>query len=121
MPEPLLSRPGVPRGGVVRPMKTEAITAEVLASIRVLYRQDDSLSLWGVFYEMRRGEHGEAVQSPKDIHRAGNAHGWIWLGCPGWYGGMTPPERATVDAWLTLHENEIPTGPCEWATIEVKL
>jgi len=71
-----------------------AITQKDLDTIRVLYRRDDSLELFGVPYKMRPG------QGPKDIFRAGNAKGWVWLGGPGWWGSMTKGEQALVKAFL---------------------
>jgi hypothetical protein len=89
-----------------------AITQKDLDSIKVLFRRDDSLELFGVPYNMRPG------QSPRDIFRAGNTRGkWIWLGSPGWWGSMTKGEQALVKAFLAKHKADVPDGPNEWSTL----
>ncbi len=89
-----------------------SITEADLDSIKVLFRRDDSLELFGVPYLMRPG------QSPRDIFRAGNTRGkWIWLGGPGWWGSMSKPEQALVKAFLVKHKDDVPTGPNEWSVL----
>lgn len=112
------------------------ITDAMLASIRVLFRRDDSLCLYGITYDMRPG------QSPGDIWRASKRHTpmttardwehaarwprsdftseWIWLGSPGWWGHMSRESQARVKAWLAVRasRDEIPDGPFEWSRIE---
>lgn len=92
-----------------------AITKADLDSIKVLFRRDDSLELFGVPYKMRPG------QGAKDIFRAGNTKGWIWLGSPGWWGSMTKGEQALVKAFLAKHKDDVPTGPNEWSTLPGQL
>ena len=79
-----------------------------LESICILYREPDTLSLWGIPYDMRPG------QQPADI---ADRAGWVWLGSPGWYGSMSPGEievvRAFRDRWLSA----IPGGPNEWSRL----
>lgn len=81
-----------------------------LHTIRVLYRQDDTMSLWGIPYDMRPG------QQPRDI---GQAHrgSWIWLGSPGWWGNYTAAERRQIETFLASVKDRIPQGPNEWDTI----
>lgn len=83
-----------------------------LASIRVLWRQPDTMALYGIPYGMRT----DVGQSPHHI-REEFRKGWIWLGSPGWFGSLTPSERAETEEFLTAHAAEIPEGPCEWCPI----
>jgi len=87
------------------------VTATDLDSIRVLYRQDDTMTLWGIPYGMRPG------QSPRDLQRAGNAGGWIYLGGPGWWGTLDADSIVRIKIWLTVHADDVPTGPCEFDVI----
>jgi hypothetical protein len=94
-------------------------TLRELASVEVLWRQPDTLALWGIPYGMRAG------QAPYDIWRArrdGPARvgvsDWIWLGQPGWWGDLSRERRAAVEAYLAaLDPDVIPGGPCEWAEV----
>lgn len=83
-----------------------------LNTIRVLYRQPDTMALYGIPYEMRR----DVRQEPRHLI-AGNGGSipgdWIWLGSPGWYGSMTADEVAAVKLWL-LVIGETPDWPGEW-------
>lgn len=104
------------------------ITPETLASIKVLWRQPDTLALWGIPYAMRAG------QQPYDLWRStsypatlaqgisgarieapGPRFDWVWLGSPGWWGSMTAAEQALVTAWLA--GRDLPDGPCEWTEV----
>ena len=115
-------------------------TPENLAQIRVLYRQPDTLALWGIPYDMR----ADVGQQPRDIERARERsnnekvwrigrpypipanpyqdphEGWIWLGQPGWWGPYEAgsPERLAVEAFLAgLPAGAVPGGPCEWTRL----
>jgi hypothetical protein len=118
---------------------THEITSEMLASIRVLFRRDDSLCLYGIPYDMRPGQspgdlwrastrHRErppavgfpAYVQPKPDPRLDPMHGWIWLGSPGWWGSMSPESRARVEAWLAAHDGVIPEGPFEWCALDLE-
>ena len=81
-----------------------------LASIQVLYRQADTLSLWGLPYQMRPG------QGPKDI-RTEYRGDWIWLGCPGWWCGMSREDQMLVQAFLHIYKDLVPEGPNEWSSL----
>jgi len=100
-----------------------------LAEVRVLWRQPDTLGLWGIPYDMREG------QSPNDLARAHrnweapryghygskriDLSDWIWIGQPGWWGSWTKADVAALKSWLAsprVAEN-IPDGPCEWTTL----
>lgn len=100
-----------------------------LAEVRVLWRQPDTLALWGIPYDMREG------QSPNDLARAHRnweaprygSYGskridisdWVWIGQPGWWGSWTSSDIAALKTWLAsprIAEN-IPGGPCEWTTL----
>ena len=106
---------------------------QALATIQVLFRQPDTLSLWGIPYQMRPG------QSPKDIWQGrtisdtlktaqgwygamlpdpGPGKDWIWLGCPGWWGTMDAEKQAAVTAFLAQHKDAIPGGPNEFCNLK---
>jgi hypothetical protein len=91
-----------------------------LAGIVVLYREPDSLSLWGIPYAMRR----EIGQEPRHIlpHLR---RGWIWLGCPGWYGSLERSDIERIKVWRAALEvadpGIVPGGPHEWSEIPESL
>ena len=103
-----------------------------LASIRVLWRQPDTLCLWGIPYDMR----ADVGQTPNHLWRAREAHvppkpghigskqvdlsDWIWLGSPGWWGNKSRADIDAIKAWLALShvKQAIPSGPCEWSYID---
>lgn len=98
----------------------------MLDTIRVLYREPDTLALWGIPYEMRR----DVGQAPRHLlarHRAGTLcmfgdPPWIWLGSPGWYGHLARSEQRLIRAWLAavdvlLGEGTVPGNPHEWSEI----
>lgn len=102
-----------------------------LDTIVILYRRPDTLTLYGIPYDMRPG------QSPKDIwdgpmynpdhpNRRTVAvdkqlfappREWIWLGQPGWWGHFTRDGIELVKAWLDAHKDDIPNGPNEWSRV----
>lgn len=88
------------------------ITAAMLRSIRVLYRQDDTLALWGIPYDMRPG------QGPKDILPRFRDH-WIWLGSPGWWGSYSRVDQRLLKAYLRAAgaQDAIPQNPHEWSRL----
>lgn len=86
------------------------ITQAALDTIRVLYTAPETLSLYGIPYQMRPG------QAPRDIG-VGWRSDWIWLGSPGWFGSMTVDEIALVKAFLHRVAIDIPQNPHEWTKI----
>ena len=97
--------------------------SEKLKAIRVLWRQPDTLALWGIPYEMRPG------QEPINLWRARQEYvaprpghygakqielNWVWLGSPGWWGSLSTDERREVETFLAKHKDYIPKGPGEW-------
>jgi hypothetical protein len=109
---------------------TDADLDRRLASIRVLWRQPDTLTLWGVPYEMK----AHVGQQPYDLWRARRDHvpprsgaygapaldlsDWIYLGEPGWFGACSREEIASIGLWLaSLPNDAIPGGPCEWTRL----
>jgi len=84
-----------------------------LEGIEVLWRQPDTLSLWGIPHGMRPG------QSPRDLWEAGNVSGWVWLGAPGWWGTASTFRRTGIERFMTRFDpGAIPGGPYEWITVE---
>lgn len=81
-----------------------------LDSIKTLYRQSDTLSLWGIPYKMRPG------QQPRDI-RPEYRTDWIWLGSPGWWYTMTRADRELVSGFLVKLGDLVPQGPNEWSEL----
>lgn len=104
--------------------KDRLLTA--LASIRVLYRRSDTLTLWGIPYPMREG------QSPRDLWKgtpfplpghygtpgrcAGPREDWINLGAPGWYPGSAS-DLPHITSWLQGLKDYVPEGPEEWCEL----
>lgn len=86
------------------------ITQAKLDTIRILYCAPDTLSLWGIPYQMREG------QAPRDIYERFRGD-WIWLGTPGWFGTMTEREIVIVKASLNVVKDNIPQNPHEWTLI----
>lgn len=107
-----------------------------LSSIVVLYREPDTMTIWGIPYAMRPG------QSPRDLLRGDErrretheynarysdtyrqAHtfraakdDWIYLGSEGWYGSMSAERIAEVKAFLAAHEDDVPQYPGEWCPL----
>jgi hypothetical protein len=98
-----------------------------LASIKILFRRDESLTLYGIPYNMRPG------QQPGDLWRAWRDYvppqpghygsknidlsDWIYLGEPGWFDITDREEIDAIKAWLAIHVNDVPDGPFEWTTI----
>lgn len=80
-----------------------------MIKIKTLWRQPDTMSLWGLPFRMNR----EIGQEPRHLWEAGRKS-FIWLGSPGWFGSMTEAEQAEVKAFLAQHEGNIPLGPGEW-------
>jgi len=81
-----------------------------LARVQVLYRQADTLSLWGLPYRMRPG------QQPRDI-RTEYRTDWIWLGCPGWWYTMPKEDQAAVQEFVAKLGDLVPNGPNEWSDL----
>lgn len=86
------------------------ITAELLATIRVLYRAPDTLALYGIPYEMRPG------QAPRNI-REDLRGAWIWLGSPGWWGSLERDEQQAISIYLESWADWVPENPCEFSCI----
>ncbi|MFA4971494.1 MAG: hypothetical protein WC683_02695 [bacterium] len=83
---------------------------EKLARIRVLFRQADTLSLWGIPYAMRPG------QQPADIMTEHRGE-WLWLGCPGWWYTYTVQEQGQIEAFLKACGDAVPENPNEWCEL----
>lgn len=106
-----------------------------LASVRVLWRQSDTMSLWGIPYDLRPGQeprHLVAATWPDvtppgwrscDVppkKRAGEVpSNWLWLGNPGWNGSLSVEDVAAIKAFLApIREADmVPTGPGEWSWV----
>ena len=96
-----------------------------LSSIRILYRQPDVLSLWGIPYNMRPGQTPRSILFPVfnreflryDMRPLGVPSDWIWLGSCGWFGHYDEDEIKKVKDFLALHWNNIPDGPHEWCRL----
>ena len=98
-----------------------------LARIKILFRRDDSLTLYGIPYDMRPG------QQPGDLWRAHRDYvptrygafgsknidlsDWVYLGEPGWFGIWDAEAIRLIKAWLEKHAEEIPNNPFEWTRI----
>lgn len=96
-------------GGEPEPLPYRTITPELLATIRVIYCAPETLSLYGIPYEMRPG------QAPRDI-RTDLRGDWIWLGSPGWWGMLSKIEQDHVRVFLDARapKGTCPENPNEW-------
>lgn len=107
----------------------DPLLGERLKTVRVLWRQPDTLALWGVPYDMREGQSPYDLWKREVLLRGSNVPlpvwtlpDWIWLGSPGWWGPYVRggSERTAIEAFLAgLPEGAIPNGPCEWSRIDV--
>jgi hypothetical protein len=102
-----------------------------LSTIRVLWRQPDSLALWGIPYKMRR----DVGQQPYDLWKARRDYvapkpgwygskqidlsDWIWLGSPGWWCDTSKEDQAAIEEFLAARKDMIPRGPCEWCELNL--
>jgi hypothetical protein len=97
-----------------------------LTRIRILFMAPDTLTLYGIPYDMREG------QAPRDLWRAYHEFkepkpghygpkrvklDWTYLGEPGWFNGSNE-DHAEVLAFLAKHRGNVPQNPFEWTTLE---
>lgn len=101
--------------------------------IRVLYRAADTLTLWGIPYEMREGQaprdlwNGRAIPAPPwastlagaTLASPGPREDWVYLGEPGWWGNRDIEAKEAARAFLEplLAQGLIPGGPHEWQVL----
>jgi len=89
-----------------------------LSKIKVLYRSDYSLDLWGIPYQMRR----DVGQQPRDILSKYRSD-WIWLGSCGSYGHgwarLSDERIKEIESFLEpLREKGlVPGNPHEWTDL----
>jgi hypothetical protein len=87
-----------------------------VSKILVLFREPDTMALYGIPYRMREG------QQPGDLwRRYGTPRAalsdWVWLGSPGWWGSITPADRERIETWLEDIRLLVPQGPYEWTDL----
>lgn len=98
-------------------MAMSAVSGD-LSKIKVLYRSDYSLDLWGIPYQMRR----EIGQQPRDILEK-YRNDWVWLGSCGSYGHgwarLSDERIVAIESFLEpLREKGlIPGNPHEWVDL----
>lgn len=101
-----------------------------LRGIRVIWRQPDTMSLWGIPHAMRAGQtpgnlwggrlvpdtirraqgwHGATLRSP------GPREGWVWLGAPCWWGNLPESAQRAIEAYRKLLD--VPSNPGEWSEV----
>lgn len=105
--------PPPPRYHATMSADKKGITAKALDSIQVLWRQPDTMALYGIPYEMRPG------QSPHNIQEKFRGD-WIWLGSPGWWGSLSRPEQERVRAFLAK-QPDLPEWPNEWIRVSATM
>lgn len=99
-----------------------------LSSIKVLFMAPDTLTLWGIPYEMRPGQQpGDLFRAHRDYVPPKPGHygskridlsDWVYLGEPGWFGSMSAERRAEVEAFLaSIPKDAKPHGPYEWTRL----
>lgn len=128
------------RRNLRRDLKVRELNIPVREYVKVLFRRDDSLCLYGIPYEMKPGQQPGDIwrsirdapyRSPADCWRAGAPYsqptlppeGWIWLGSPGWWGTMAREEREEIERFLAEVKDSggiIPDGPFEWSPVSLK-
>lgn len=103
-------------------------------TIRVLYRQPDTMALWGIPYALRPGQSPrdlwEGRKIPDTIAAARGWYGrtisspgpradWVWLGQPGWYGTLSPEMIEATKLFLESLRGlaQIPEDPAEWVDL----
>jgi hypothetical protein len=101
--------------------------AEKLKTIRVLWRQPETLNLWGIPYLMREGQSPTHLwkeyrnwKPPEPGHYGSNRidiSDWVCLGYPGWYGTMSNEEVLLVKDFLAKLGDQVPGNPYEWCVI----
>lgn len=111
---------------------TKDISRQNLSAIKILYRQPDTMALWGLPYDLRPGQSPRHLWDSRTIPDTcaqaagrygftlaapGPREGWIWLGSPGWYGTMTRRDQVRVRAFLDQHDEFVPGGPGEWCVL----
>ncbi len=106
-----------------------------LSVIKYLWRQSDTMALYGIPHELREGQSPNDLfraewpgrmqpgQRARDVHPRKPARevpsDWVWLGTPGWYGNMTRDQVDAVKAYVRGLA-DVPSGPGEWCAVEVK-
>lgn len=86
-----------------------------LTTILIIYRENDTMSLWGITERMRPN------QQPADLLTNRNARAsWIWLGSPGYWGALTLRERTKREAFVKTwrQRGAVPESPNEWNYLE---
>jgi hypothetical protein len=89
-----------------------------LSKIKVLYRSDYSLDLWGIPYQMRR----DVGQQPRDILPK-YRDDWIWLGSCGSYGHgwsrLSDERIKEIESFLEPLRKKglVPGNPHEWTDL----
>lgn len=104
-----------------------------LSTIVVLYRESETLTLWGIPYAMRPGQSPRNLKQGDELRREVDAyhlrHGlvttafkpstahWIYLGSPGWFGSLGEERIKEVKAFLAQHHQDLPNWPEEWVDL----
>lgn len=113
--------------------KARHITPEVLANLKVLYRSPDTLTLYGIPYEMREGQsprdiyeyakrsQQEALERPQHILAAKPQpfppKDWVYLGEPGWFGHSNEADAQAAKAFVDKLGRDAPGDPHEWVRV----
>lgn len=93
-------------------------TAENISKIRVLFRAPDTLTLYGVPYEMREG------QAPRDIFvgpfKDRFVGEWVYLGEPGWFGLADAAQVKLAKQFIEALKltDDVPSGSYEWVRLK---
>ena len=86
-----------------------------LSSIRVLYRAPDSLTLWGIPYDLRPGQEPRKIL--ERFRQRGTAEDWIYLGEPGWFGSLPAARVREIKEFLRTHKEYVPGNSYEWSPL----
>lgn len=105
--------------------------------IRLLWRQPDTMALFGIPYGMRAGQQprdllptirdvrivkGKKVEGMVIGTRWGQTPAdWVYLGSPGWWGSIPLEEQEEIGAFLfeieKVSPGMVPGGPAEWCDL----
>lgn len=92
-------------------------SVESLAGVKVVFMAPDTLTLYGIPYQMR----ADVGQSPRHLWDPvlGVRSEWVYLGEPGWFGHMSHEQVALAQRfidWLRQH-GALPGNPYEWSDV----
>lgn len=112
------------------PGSSDTITDERLRAIKTLWRQPDTMTLWGLPYVLRPGQSAYNLfkaerdwRRPRYDDRTGprriSLADWVYLGEPGWWGRRGEGEKQRVERYLSRPDIRgcVPESPVEQSPV----